>query len=106
MAGNRVICEKNNVDYIAIRTAMCSGARTIDELKTGASVCGECAGCKANLDQILGSVCGCKQVSLQAVVDAVKGGANTVQKVGEVTQAGTGCGRCQGLIENVIALGR
>ncbi|MCL2601367.1 MAG: (2Fe-2S)-binding protein [Treponema sp.] len=106
MAGNRVICEKNNVEYIAIRQAMCTGVRTLDELKKATAVCGSCAGCTENLDKILSSVCGCKNVSLQAVVDAVKAGANTVEKVGEVTQAGTGCGRCKGLLENVISLGR
>ena len=32
MAKNRVICTKNNVDYLSIRMAMTSGARTIEEL--------------------------------------------------------------------------
>ena len=52
------------------------------------------------------SVCGCKGVSLKAVVDAVKGGANTVEAVGEITGAGTDCGRCKALIANIIELGR
>ena len=106
MLGNTVICQKNNVEYIAIRQALCAGARTLDELKTAASVCGSCEGCTQNLDRILSSVCICRAVSLQTVVDAVKSGADTVQKVGEVTKAGTGCGRCQPLIENIISLGR
>ena len=32
MAGNREICTTNKVDYLSIRKAMSSGARTIDEL--------------------------------------------------------------------------
>ena len=108
MAGNRTICEKNNVDYITVRKAMCNGARTKDELKNMINTCLECDGCKSEIDGILSSVCGCKSVSLKTVVEAVKNGADTVEKVGEVTGAGTGenCGRCKVLIENVIKLGR
>ena len=114
MAKNRVICVKNNVDYISIRKAMTSGARTIDELVKLAGVCTECEGCKSELNAILSSVCGCKKVSLEAVVNAVKNGADTVEKVGEITGAGTGvdeetgeeCGKCKKLIQNIIDLGR
>ena len=72
------------------------------------------AGCEADLDYILGSVCGCKHVSLEMVIDALKAGADTVDKIGDVTGAGTGvneetgeeCGKCKGLIQNIIDLGR
>lgn len=48
------------------------------------------------------------------VIDALKAGADTVEKVGDVTGAGTGvneetgeeCGKCKGLIQNIIDLGR
>ena len=106
MAHNRIICERNDVDYSAVRKAMCAGARTVGELKATAHVCGECPGCTENLGWILSSVCGCKNVSLQEVVTVVQNGAGTVEKVGEVTGAGTVCGRCKVLIENVIAIGR
>ena len=106
MAGNRTICDKNTVDYITVRKAMCNGARTKDELKSMINVCLECEGCVREIDGILTSVCGCKGVSLNAVAEAVKNGADTVEKVGEITGAGTDCGRCKVLIENVIKLGR
>jgi NAD(P)H-nitrite reductase large subunit len=114
MAKNRVICTKNNVDYLSIRKAMTSGARTVDELVELTGVCAECEGCKSELNAILSSVCGCKKVSLETVVNAVKNGADTVEKVGEITGAGTGvdeetgeeCGKCKGLIQNIIDLGR
>ena len=108
MAGNRIICEKNNVEYITVRRAMCNDARTKEELKEMIGVCLECEGCESELDGILSSVCGCKGVSLAAVVEAVKNGADTVDKVGDITGAGTAenCGRCKVLIENVIKLGR
>lgn len=108
MAGNRIICTTQNVDYISIRKAMCVGARTIEELIEKTGVCTTCEGCKSDLNKILSSVCGCKDVSLKAVIDAVNAGADTVAKVGEVTGAGTGedCGRCKALIANIIELGR
>lgn len=114
MAKNRVICTTAEVDYLTIRMAMSSGARTVDELAERTGVCTECAGCEAELSAILTSVCGCKEVSLAAVVDAVKNGADTVEKVSELTGAGTGvdketgeeCGKCKVLIQNVIDLGR
>ena len=114
MAKNRVICTQNNVDYLSIRMAMASGARTVHELVKSVGVCSECEGCKSELNAILSSVCGCKEVSLEAVVNAVKNGADTVEKVGEITGAGTGvdketgeeCGKCKVLIQNIIDLGR
>lgn len=114
MAQNRIICTKNNVDYISIRKAMIAGARTVDEVIELAGVCNDCEGCKTELNAILTSVCGCKKVSLEAVVNAVKNGADTVEKVGEMTGAGTGineetgeaCGKCKPLIQNIIDLGR
>ena len=114
MAKNRIVCTKNEVDYLSIRMAMISGARTVDELVEKAGVCTECEGCKSELNAILTSVCGCKKVSLEAVVNAVKNGAHTVEEVGEITGAGTGineetgevCGKCKRLIQNVIDLGR
>ena len=106
MAGNRIICEKNGVDYITIRKAMCQGMRTKEEVKETAGVCLECDSCKSELDKILSSVCGCKDVSLEAVVNAVKLGATTVDKVGQITGAGIDCGRCKILVENIIKIGR
>lgn len=106
MSGNRIICHCKNVDYIAIRKAMISGARTLEEIQemTGAATgCGRCAG---EIEKILASVCGCKNVSLEDVVNAVKDGADTAEKVGEITGAGTCCGRCKALIDNVIELKR
>lgn len=64
MAKNRETCTKNHVEYLTIRKAMEKGARTVDELKEIAGVCGECEGCKAELDGTLSSLCGCEGVSL------------------------------------------
>ena len=81
---------------------MIAGARTLEEIKemTGAATgCGRCAG---EVEKILASVCGCYNVSLKDVVDAVNNGCDTVDKVAEVTKAGAACGRCKALVQNVI----
>lgn len=106
LAGNRTICTSNNVEYSDIRKAMCGGARTAEEILEMAGICNECEGCKSELPGILASVCGCRGVSLKAVVDAVKSGVDTVEGVGELTGAGLDCGRCKALVENIIELGR
>ena len=51
-------------------------------------------------------LCKCKKVSVEEVVNAVKNGADTVEKVEEVTGAGSPCGKCRRLIENIIELKR
>ena len=108
MAGNRVVCTTNNVEYISIRKAMIQGVRTKEELEKAVNTCGTCPGCVENLGWILTSVCGCQKVSLQTVVEVVENGATSVEEVGELTGAGTteGCGRCKPLIQNIIDLGR
>ncbi|MGG7177952.1 (2Fe-2S)-binding protein [Clostridium paraputrificum] len=104
MSGNRIVCHCKNVDYVTIRKAMISGARTLEEIKemTGAST--GCGRCELEIEKILASVCGCKNVSLEDVVSAVKNGADTAEEVGEITGAGTVCGRCKALINNVIEI--
>ncbi len=106
MAVSRVICSKNNVEYSDIRKAMCNGARTREELVSMAGICNECEGCKNEVDAILTSVCGCKGVSLKTVVDCVNSGVKDLDKVVEITLAGSVCGRCKKLIENIIEIGR
>lgn len=108
MATNGIICTRNSVDYMSIRKAMCTGARTVEDLAHKAGVCTACEGCKTELEPILSSVCGCQKVSLETFLDAIRNGADTVEKVSQVTGAGTGedCGKCKMLIANVIELGR
>ncbi len=106
MSHNKVICTVNNVEYLDIRKSMMRGVRSFEELKADVGVCGECEGCQSEIDGILSSVCGCAGASLEDVLNAIRGGAKTVEAVGEVTGAGTHCGRCKGLVQNVIDLGR
>ena len=104
---NFIVCDKNNVSYLDIRMAMVKGLRTVNEIKESTNTCTECSGCKTSLEWILTTVCRCRAVPLKAVVDAVKNGADTVEKIVEVTKAGTdpACGKCKILIENILANG-
>lgn len=39
-------------------------------------------------------VCGCKNVKVQDIKNAIANGAKSFEEVQEVTQVGTGCGHC------------
>lgn len=47
-------------------------------------------------------VCGCYNVKEDTIVELINDGINTVEEIGEVTKAGTGCGRCKCGIRKVI----
>ena len=105
---NFIVCDKNEISYLDIRMGMVKGLRTIDEIKEATNVCTQCNGCKTSLEWILSTVCRCRAVPLEAVVNAVRNGADTVEKVGDAIKAGTdpACGKCKILIENIISIGK
>ncbi|WP_434792968.1 (2Fe-2S)-binding protein [Terrisporobacter petrolearius] len=45
-------------------------------------------------------------MSLEDVVNAVNNGCDTVDKVAKATKAGSSCGRCKALVQNVIDIKR
>jgi nitrite reductase (NADH) large subunit len=47
-------------------------------------------------------ICNCNGVSKKQIVDAIKGGACTVARVGACTKAGTGCQSCKGIVAQLI----
>ncbi|MGL4336978.1 MAG: (2Fe-2S)-binding protein [Turicibacter sp.] len=48
-------------------------------------------------------ICHCKQVDYIAIRKAMIAGARTIEDIKEATGAGTGCGRCVGEIEKILA---
>ncbi|NDL66981.1 (2Fe-2S)-binding protein [Anaerotalea alkaliphila] len=106
MANKGTICTTNNVEYIDLRRAQIKGARSLEELKAATGACGECEGCRENLEHIRDVLCGCKEVTMEAAAQAVRNGADTVEKVVEATGAGSDCARCKALIANVVEMGR
>ena len=102
-----IVCTENNVKYGTVRAAMTEGARTLEDLRDIVGICGICEGCRENLEYILETCCGCKEVSMQTIQDLVKSGINDLQEIMDKTQAGIepDCGKCQKLILNIIDQG-
>jgi nitrite reductase (NADH) large subunit len=49
-------------------------------------------------------ICGCNGVCKGKIVDAISGGANTLDMVRTATKASASCGTCTGLVEQVMAV--
>ncbi|UUV17748.1 (2Fe-2S)-binding protein [Fusobacteria bacterium ZRK30] len=49
-------------------------------------------------------ICHCKQVSFGDIRRAMVGGARTVEKIQEITGAGTGCGGCIEEVKKILAV--
>jgi len=47
-------------------------------------------------------VCNCHHVRTSTLIAEIKGGCDTIPKLSEQTQAGTGCGSCRGQLANLI----
>jgi NAD(P)H-nitrite reductase large subunit len=47
-------------------------------------------------------ICRCKGVSEGVIIEAVKGGATTLEAVGRISNAATGCGSCEATVERII----
>lgn len=48
------------------------------------------------------NVCRCRGVSFEQIEDAIKNGADTVEKVAEATNATKGCGRCKSQVKDIV----
>ena len=48
------------------------------------------------------TACSCKNVNYGMILDAVKAGADTLEKFQAVTGCGTGCGKCRDFISTMI----
>ncbi|UJR87138.1 FAD-dependent oxidoreductase [Sandaracinus amylolyticus] len=70
-----------------------------DPLEALSSTCA--AGGARSSDRVL---CNCHRVALSTVMEAIDGGAATVEGVAEVTKAGTGCGSCKSEIAQLCTL--
>jgi nitrite reductase (NADH) large subunit len=57
---------------------------------------------KAPIDRL---VCNCHKVTAATLKEAVANGADSVEALGVVTKAGTGCGSCKGELADIVALG-
>lgn len=94
--------ELDREKYIKVRMAQGKGARTLEELKDQSDIIIENEEEAAEIEKLLKNACKCKNVSVEDVLNAIDNGADTLDKVMEVTKAGTGCGRCKNLLQNII----
>ena len=92
----------DNERYIKVRGAQAQGARTVKEVKDMTNIDIEDDDEYREIDRVLQNVCKCQNVSVNEVVEAVKNGADTIERVMEETKAGSGCGRCKGVIQSII----
>lgn len=92
----------DNEKYKKVRVAQSQGARTVKDIKEMTDIVIEDDDEYREIDRVLQNVCKCQNISVNEVVEAVKNGADTLEKVMDETKAGTGCARCRGIIENII----
>ena len=91
-------------EYIEIRHAQAKGARTIDDILKMTSIQADTPEKMKEIEDVPNLPCTCKKVSVEEVAIAVQNGADTVEKIQELTEAGTVCGRCIPILENILEL--
>ena len=94
--------ELSKEEYLAIRKSQAQGARTIEDLQQMTDITIEDDDKLRLVDEVLSNACRCKNVLLEEVVVAVQNGADTIEKIGELTEAGTVCRRCHGILQSVL----
>lgn len=47
-------------------------------------------------------ICGCFNIKESLIIYHIKNGANTIDKLEEVTNVGACCGRCRGKVKKII----
>ncbi len=104
----KIVCGCYNVTENQIIEAIKNGADTVEKVGQVTKAGTGCGRCKGKIQEIIDEnkeekiVCGCYKVTENQIIEAIKNGADTVEKVGQVTKAGTGCGRCKGKIQEII----
>jgi NAD(P)H-nitrite reductase large subunit len=103
---NKVVCGCFKVTEQDLNNAIKNGAKSFEEVQAITKVgtgCGKCVGSnKALVDGLLLSkridenqvVCGCFNVTVQDLNNAIKNGAKSFEEVQAITKVGTGCGKC------------
>ena len=92
-------------EYIEIRHAQANGARHIDDILKMTSIVADTPEKMKEIEDVLYIACRCKGVSVEAVAIAVQSGADSVEKIQELTEAGTVCGRCIKILEDILKRG-
>ncbi len=91
-------------EYIEIRHAQAKGARHIDDILKMTSIQADTPEKMKAIEDVLSIACRCKNILMDEVIAAVKGGADSIEQIQELTGAGTVCTRCLPILENVLEL--
>ncbi len=92
-------------EYIEIRHAQAKGARTIDDILKMTTIQADTPEKMREIEDVLRVACRCKNVLVEEVAVAVQNGADSVEKIKELTEAGTACGRCVSILEDILKRG-
>lgn len=92
-------------EYKEIRQAQANGARNIDDILKMTTIVADTPEKMKAIEDVLYIACRCKGVSVEAVVVAIQSGADSVEKIQELTEAGTVCGHCTKIIEDILKRG-
>ena len=106
---DKVICGCLNITEKRIINAVENGATTIEEVAKVTKATTICGSCKESVQEVIDKakpkekiVCGCYKITEEEIVKAIKNGATTVDSIGNITRAGTGCGKCKEKIQEII----
>lgn len=103
---NSVICRCHNVTVDDLNNSINNGVKFFEEAQEITKIGTGCGKCVANNKVLFNEllltnridenavVCGCLQVTVQDLDEAIKNGAKSLEEVQEITQVGTGCGQC------------
>lgn len=106
MENNNVVCGCFNVTKEDLNNAIKNGAKSFEEVQVITKVgtgCGKCTdGVKTLVNDILLKnkidenqvVCGCFNLTVRDLNNAIKDGAKSFEEVQLITKVGTGCGNC------------
>ncbi len=47
-------------------------------------------------------ICHCQEVTYETILEAIRNGANTVEIIGDITEAGISCGSCIEELEEIL----
>lgn len=101
-----IICGCSNLTEKDLINAVNNGAKTFEEVQKITKVSTGCGKCKGSNEKLVNSlilkkkidenqvVCGCYNVKVHDMIQAIKKGARSFEEVQKVTKAGTGCGGC------------
>lgn len=116
---NKIVCGCFKITEQDLKNAINNGANSFEEVQAATKVgtgCGRCVeGNKELVNQLLLNkkidenqiICGCFNVTVQDLANAVKNGAKSFEEVQTITKVGTGCGHCvesnKALVDQLLA---